>query len=467
MSFIDTFIIILFIVLTFYVGLRAASKVHSTNDFAVGGKSYGTFAILATLSASYIGGGYTFGLSEKVFTYGITYILALLGFSIQQILVATLIAPKMARFKSSISVGDMMGHLYGKHARTITAICSFLVCTGIIGAQINAMGYVFNLFLDLPIIYGILIGTTIVVIYAAVGGMCSVVATDILQFIVLIIILPLTFIISLMKLLEQDSATLLSKIEPFHLSFNHEMGLTLIISLFLSLLLGETLVPPYVQRLLIGKTVKETARGTLISAIISIPFFVLVGLIGVVAYIYSPDLNPNLALPFVIDIMLPIGLKGLAVAAIISVIMSTADSYLNAASVALVHDLYKPLSHDKLSPQNELKWMRIITIIIGALATIFALTIESVLDILLYSYNFWAPLILTPLVFGIVKKYTLSSKQFVSLTCLTAFFMLIWSFILESYVSFDGLVAGVGFNLMLYLIMVKYNHSLEISTERS
>jgi len=463
LSSIDVFIISFFLLLTIFIGLRAAKNVHSTNDFAIGGKSYGTFIILATLSASYIGGGYTFGVSEKVFSYGIIYIVALLGFSLQQFIVAIFIAPQIGKFKDAISVGDIMYQLYGKHARTITAIASFLVCSGIIGAQINAMGYVFNLFLEIPTPYGIIIGTTIVVTYAAIGGMRSVIATDILQFIILIVMIPLTFILSIIKIFKADFSQITSQLEPFHLSFQHDMGSFFFISIFLSLLLGEALVPPYVQRLLIGKTIKQTIRGTLISAFISVPFFITVGLLGVVAYFYAPDLNPNLALPHVINIILPIGLKGLAISAMISVIMSSADSYLNASSVALVHDLYKPLFNQNLTSKNELRWMKMTTFIVGIAATIFALSIESVLDILFYSYNFWAPIILVPFVLGIIKNYQLSAKQFINLTFLTILFMLIWNGWIETHINFEGLVAGVGFNLVLYLMMVKYSNKKEIT----
>ena len=66
--------------------------------FAAGGRKYSSLALFATLSASYIGGGYTFGISEKVFQFGIIQAICLLGFSLQQILIAIFIAPKMKIF---------------------------------------------------------------------------------------------------------------------------------------------------------------------------------------------------------------------------------------------------------------------------------------------------------------------------------------------------------------------------------
>jgi SSS family solute:Na+ symporter len=112
--FIDYTIFAAFLSLTLLIGTYAGRNVKDLSQFAVGGRRYGTFALFATLSASYIGGGYTFGLSEKVFVSGAVYILCLLGFSLQQILVGKFLAPKMANYRDSFSVGDIIAEHYGR-----------------------------------------------------------------------------------------------------------------------------------------------------------------------------------------------------------------------------------------------------------------------------------------------------------------------------------------------------------------
>ena len=66
-------------------------------------------------------------------------------------------------------------------------------------------------------------------------------------------------------------------------NFSNNVPYSSIALVFLSFFFGETLVPPYVQRLLIGKTIKHTIRGNMASGIISIPFFLMIGLIGAIA----------------------------------------------------------------------------------------------------------------------------------------------------------------------------------------
>ena len=73
MSTIDITVLIIFLAFTLAVGTWAGKGISTIESYAVGNRNYNTFALFATLSASYIGGGYTFGLSEKVFTHGIFY----------------------------------------------------------------------------------------------------------------------------------------------------------------------------------------------------------------------------------------------------------------------------------------------------------------------------------------------------------------------------------------------------------
>jgi len=168
-------------------GLWYGRGIKDLGDYAVAGKAYSAPIIFATLSASFIGGGFSMGNAEKVFRFGIMNIVALFGFSLSQILIARFIAPRMGRYEDAISVGDIMEKSYGTKAKIFTGLFALIACAGILGAQIGAMGHIFNVFLEIPKFHGILIGIGIVLIYVTAGGMKSVVGTDIVQFIFLII----------------------------------------------------------------------------------------------------------------------------------------------------------------------------------------------------------------------------------------------------------------------------------------
>ena len=190
----DMVIVAGYLLLTLLIGLWAARKVNTSNEFKTGGRQYSAWIVFATLCASFIGGGFTIGLAEKTFLYGLVYVFAFWGYSFKELLVATLIAPRMKSFHNALTVGDIMEQSYGSSTKVITGIASVLICGGIVGAQICACGNILNTFLNIPNGVGSAIATTIVVIYATYGGMKSVVAVDVLHFIVLIIMLPLVLL---------------------------------------------------------------------------------------------------------------------------------------------------------------------------------------------------------------------------------------------------------------------------------
>ena len=453
MIMLDYAIIILYLCVVLLLGLWSGKGMKSLQDFAVSHRSYTSMVIFATLSASFIGGGFSIGNAEKVFLLGIVNIVALWGFSLKELLVARFIAPRMGNFPGVISTGDIMERGYGRAAKVVTGFFSVFLCAGIVGAQVKAMGLIFNVFLGIEPIWGILIGCGIVIAYSTVGGMRAVVLTDIIQFCVLAIGIPAALVFGIVKL--GGFSAIKAAVPAGHFSIPAE-GMTTVafLSLFLTFLLGETLVPPYVQRLLIGKDAAHTARGTMLSGIFSIPFFAITGAIGLVALALDPKLDPNLAMPYVIRTVLPIGIRGIVIAGVISIVMSSADSFLNGAATSCINDLVKPLRKNPLSERQELLLAKLTNCFVGVFAVIFAIKIRSVLDILIYAYNFWAPVIVVPLA-AVLLGVRVTKAGFLAGIVAGIAGVLIWNNLLRSPAGVSGLVIGVFCNLIAFAVANK------------
>lgn len=444
----QTTIIFIYLFVILMVGLWAGRNIKNMNEYATAGRSFGFLAIFATLSASFIGGGFSMGNAEKVFLIGVTNIVALWGFSLKEILVARFVAPNMHHYPEAISVGDIMEPAYGREARIFSGLFGVILCAGILGAQIGAMGYIFNLYLGLERTLGILLGCGIVIAYSTVGGMRAVVWTDIIQFVVLAAGIPLVLYFGIEDVGGLDA--LWHAVPANRLKLPGEpLAMIGLASLFLTFLLGETLVPPYVQRLLIGKNNREVWRGTLLSGLFSIPFFAVTGLIGFVALALNPSLDANLAMPYVIREALSPAMQGIVIAAVVSIIMSSADSFLNAAAIAFSNDLVRPLRREPLSTSASLRLARWTTLIVGVLAVVFALSINSVLDTLIYSYNFWAPTVLVPLAVALLGL-GVSRRRFLAGAAGGVLGVLAWKYLLASPFGIDGLVVGTLMNLICF-----------------
>jgi len=444
----ETLVIVVYLIIVLIIGLWSGRGIQTMHDYALAGKSFGALVIFATLSASFIGGGFSMGNAEKVFLVGISNIVALWGFSIKEILVARYIAPRMMRYPNAISVGDIMAEHYGQGARLFSGMFSLALCAGILGAQVGAMGYVFNLFLDVDRIWGVLSGCGIVIAYATFGGIRSVVWTDVIQFIVLAVGIPMTLYFGLQYV--GGWQAMQGSLPAAHLTLPTEpLAIVALLSLFLTFMLGETLVPPYLQRLLIGKTSKDVIRGSLLSGLFSIPFFAITGLIGLVALAMQPDLDANLAMPYVIQQAVPPILQGIVAAAIVSIIMSSADSFLNSASITFCNDIVSPLRKKPLTIKGELMLARLATFMVGVASIVFALSIDSVIDILIYAYNFWAPTVLVPLAMAIMGAYV-SRRRFIAGAVAGIGSAIVWKVVLQQPWHIDALVVGFFANLIIF-----------------
>lgn len=121
---VDVVVVAVYLAMILAIGLWVGRKTTSLEEYAVVSRSFGAWVIFATMSASFIGGGFSTGNAAKVYLFGIANIVGLWGFSVKEMLVATFVAPKIARFPTAISVGDIMASAYGKPGRIITGLAA-------------------------------------------------------------------------------------------------------------------------------------------------------------------------------------------------------------------------------------------------------------------------------------------------------------------------------------------------------
>ena len=200
MHMIDLMGLLLYFAILLYIGYRSAKKTSSSADFAVAGNKIIWPVLFATLAASFLGGGASMGRAGKAFDEGYAFMFAASAFPIATIIAGLYIAPRLKRYAGAQTVGDIMAHHYGRSARLLTGIFSLIFCVGILGAQALAIGTVFNAILGIEISTGILIGMAVVLVYSTAGGMWAVIQTDVVQFVMLAVFLPITMIVGLDKI---------------------------------------------------------------------------------------------------------------------------------------------------------------------------------------------------------------------------------------------------------------------------
>lgn len=447
----DTAIVIGYIVFLVAMGLRGGRGVKNAADFTASGGRYGTAVIFASLAASYVGGGFSSGNAAEAFSSGISTTLTLLGFSLSMVIIGKFLVPGVSRFAGVTTVGGIMEQAYGPTARLVTGFFAFLCCAGVVGAQMEAIGLVFHTMLGVSSYVGVLIGFGIVLIYTTFGGLQSVIVADIIQFVLLAVGMPVLLIMGLRQAggVEQ----VVRAIPPAYWNPLHGRTVAEFVSLFLTMAVGEALAPPYTQRLLIGKSARQTARATVLSGLFSVPFFLVTGGIGLVAYALQVTTEPATAMPAMILTVLPTGLRGVIMAAMVSIILSAADGFLNSASISLVCDTILPL-RPHLSDRQQLRLLRLVNLTTGISAMVLAFVLPNIFDILVLAYSFWGPLILIPLGAAFLGIKT-DRRAFRNAVLAGLALTILWNFLLQKPWGVDGGVVGMLGNLLVFTVCTR------------
>ena len=447
---IDIIIVFSYLILLLFIGIFQRSRQESFKNFsrATGSTIQKSKLILvATIFASTIGGGTTFGIAEKTFADNISYSYGLFLVIPVDLAIAYYIIPRIIKHYGAESVGDIMDVYYGSVGRYIAGLSSILVSVGLVAAQISVSGRIFEYILQINYIYGVILSYGIVVVYTTIGGFRSVLFANQLQFFAILFAIP---VISIFGIYELGISNFIEAIPQEKVSlFNNEDLLTATISAALGFAVMN-MFPTFIQRALINKNNASTSKAIYIKSIIYAFFLVFITINGLLAFAIFPNAKASLALPQLIDHIIPVGIQGFVVVGLLAAVMSTADSDLNITSITLVKDFLKPIF--KISQQSRMLFFaRIINVLIGSLAIIIALCFDRVADLVIFIAGFWGPVILTPLIFALFN--IVISKRAFAISCLAGAIGFIgWETIFSTSINFKGVFVGTVINLVCFML---------------
>lgn len=460
----DNIIVAGYLISCLIVGFFKIRRIRDMREYAIADRNYPLSVLVATMTATVIGSGSTFGIISSVYTFGIVYIFISLGNPLSRYIVGQLFVNKIERFTNCISVGDIMECFYGRMGRVVTGICGAIFCAAIVGGQVSAIAFIMQYFLEIPYWLGAIIGCGAVILYSTVGGVKAVAATDVLQFAVLIIAIPMVCNVGISVL--GGLPALFEKIPETHLALPNTLQST-VSYLFLFITFSiPFLDPSQTQRFLMAKNSQQIRSTLRIAAAIEFLFFICIGMIGLIACTLNPGQEANLAFPMVINDILPFGLRGLAVAGLLAIVMSTADSYLNSAGITLVHDALKPLCGSWISDdKHELMLTQFFTFLLGTLATMIALNFDSIMKIIWFAYNFWAPIVIVPLYCGLLGKKNLSPRCFIvgSITAVVTF--VLWYVLIELPYGVSALIPSMIANAVGFMVARHFQRPVSMSVK--
>ena len=371
-------------VLLIAIGLWAKSRSASHEDFLIGGRQMG--GIVASLS-------YTAGASSAWSILGVTGIAYSQGISAVWLLPGTItghivawffIAPRLRQASHEnqfVTLTDFLVHgLKDKPKRMAILVSSIAIvfCFSFyVAAQFSGAGSALASSIDIETETAIIAGAAIILLYTCLGGFWAVSLTDALQAIVMLVaalILPIAVLVELGGL-----GPIFAALDAEHLSLTASNTGWLALGFFVGMVsigFGPLGQPHMLNRMMALSSPEALAR----ARVIAISWFIVVlggmFLSGLAGHALIQEVSNPETLFFVLsEKLLPEVIGAILVVAVLSAVMSTADSQLLVAAGVASHDLKRSNS-------------RIYVIGIGIASIALALFLpESIFSRVLFAWN--------------------------------------------------------------------------------
>ncbi len=394
-------VIVYVIVLTF-VALRARVA-REYEEFSVAKRVLPVALVFGSITATYVGPGFSIGFVGKGFHSGFLFWIVGLAYAIQNISVGLLVAPKLRGLKGCYTLGDAMGQKYGRTCQLLAGIISAGLCMLFAAVMINAGKTVLHQMLGLPPWVSALLLAVVAASYTTFGGIRASVSTDVFHFVLHALLLPPVLLYALLFHFEGGAAAFYQQAISVTTEGFRATSPLQIISLITAFLLGETLIPPYANLTLASKTVSVSRGSFILAGLFSTLWFLVMIATGIVARTtVAPNTAEDHVLINLVKIMLPHGGYALMLVTLVSIVLSSLNGLVNAGAVVFTQDIVRRFAD--LPDKAALRTGRAATVLIVTIAATVAMFVPSIIDGLLFCYSIWAPAILPALVIGLWMK---------------------------------------------------------------
>jgi len=370
------------------IGLVAARWVHNTKDYAIAGRRLPMYIVTATVFATWFGSETVLGIPATFIKEGFSGVVAdPFGSSLCLVLVGLFFARPLYRM-NLLTIGDYYRKRFGRSVEMLTTLCIVISYLGWVGAQIKALGLVFNVVSDgaLSQPSGMIIGASTVLVYTMLGGMFSVAITDFIQMI--IIVVGMLYIGWEVSGLAGGVSGVVSHAAA-HGKFNllpppTFRDIIAFITAWITMMLGSIPQQDVFQRVQSGKDENTAANSSILGGVLYFCFAFIPMFLAYSASLIDPkmvaanlDSNSQHILPnLILSPIVPLFAQIMFFGALLSAIKSCASATLLAPSVSFSENILKPF-FPHISDRHFLRLNRIVLVAFTCLVTVFAMNSES------------------------------------------------------------------------------------------
>ncbi|MGC4980854.1 sodium:solute symporter [Streptomyces sp. DT193] len=404
---VDYTVIVVYLAGMLAMGWWGMRRAKSKSDFLVAGRRLGPVMYSGTMAAIVLGGASTIGGVGLGYQYGLSGAWMVFTIGLGLLALSVFFSARIARLRV-YTVSEMLDLRYGGRAGVISGVVMWAYTLMLAVTSTIAYATIFDVLFDMNRTLAIVLGGSIVVAYSTLGGMWSITLTDMVQFVVktigvLLLLLPMA-VVKAGGFSEMKAKLPTEYFDP--LGIGGETIFTYVLIYTFGMLIGQDIW----QRVFTARGDRTAKWGGTVAGTYCLVYALAGAVIGTAAKVLYPKLpSADTAFATIVKDELPVGVRGLVLAAALAAVMSTSSGALIACATVANNDIWSRLrgavrrTEDE-HEHDEVKGNRAFILVMGIVVICTAIALDNVVEALTVAYNLLVGGLLVPILGGLLWK---------------------------------------------------------------
>ena len=405
---VDYAVIVVYLAGMLAMGWWGMRRAKSKSEFLVAGRRLGPVMYSGTMAAIVLGGASTIGGVGLGYKYGLSGAWMVFAIGLGLLALSIFFSARIARLKV-YTVSEMLDLRYGGKTGLISGLVMWAYTLMLAVTSTIAYATIFDVLFDMNRTVAIILGGAIVVAYSTLGGMWSITLTDMVQFVVktlgvLLLLMPIA-VIKAGGFSEMKAKLPTEYFDP--LGIGGETIFTYVLIYTFGMLIGQDIW----QRVFTARGDRTARWGGTVAGTYCLVYAIAGAVIGTAAKVMYPKLpNPDDAFATIVKDELPIGVRGLVLAAALAAVMSTSSGALIACATVANNDIWARLKGavtrggGEGGEHDEVSGNRAFILIMGVAVVAIAIALNDVVEALTVAYNLLVGGLLVPILGGLLWR---------------------------------------------------------------
>ena len=378
--------VIAYLVITTIISLFFARRNKNSKEYFAASRSLGTALIVTMLFSEIVAGSGTIGNAADAFSGGVSSVWANWGMALGCFIFVPLVGKfyrSMAVHKDVVSIPQAYYYRFDKRVRIVMVVIMVVVYVILYSTQATAAASIIAPMLGVDKALVTWIVTALFILVTITGGMGGIAWMNAIHALVMYVGMFIVCFKALSTVGGMEALTATLDSSYFSLA-QPNLATTLASALGTAL---SFLAAANITTCTFGaKNLHSAQRGVFIGGIIVIPFALAPALIGMCAKVLMPGIAANSALYGMAN-HLGVGFAGLVSMAIIAAIWSTAPTLLLIVCTTITRDIFKSYLRPEASDREQIRFSRILAVVIGIVGTLVGMNAASILGQMLGAFQ--------------------------------------------------------------------------------